>query len=56
MGIDEEVIRFVKENSLCKCKDCSKTDDNAKESKLIKLIKKHKLCDCMDCSTKDENN
>ena len=55
LGRDEEGLRPVKENNLCKYKDYSKTDDDTEESKWTKLIKKHKLCDCMDCSTKDEN-
>ena len=35
LGIGEEVLRFVKENSLCECQDC----------RVTKLIKEHNLCD-----------
>ena len=38
---DDERLIFVKNNSLCECKDCSKTNDDTKESNLTKLIRNH---------------
>ena len=56
LGRDDERLIFVKKNSLCECKDCSKTNDNVEKSNLTKIIENHKQCDCMECSTKYENN
>ena len=53
-GRDNERLIFIKKNSLCECKDCSKTNDAAEESNLTKLIRNHKPYDCMDCSTKEK--
>ena len=45
-SVDEEVLRFIKENSLCECQSC----------RVTKLVKEHNLCDCRNCSTKEVDN
>ena len=54
-GMEEELTKFIKENSLCECKDCSTKEEDNKEEELTKFIKENSLCDCKDCSTKEED-
>ena len=54
-GTEEELTKFIKENSLCDCKDCSTKEEDTKEEELTNLSKENTLYDCKECNTKEED-
>ena len=48
-------MKFIKENSLCDCKNCSTKEKDTKDAELITFIKENTLCDCKECSMKEED-
>ena len=41
--MEKELMAFIKENSLCDCKDCSMKEEDNKEKELTKLIKENPM-------------